>query len=68
MSLRAFHIIFITIVTLFCLGVAVWALYVEKDNQDVALKILGYSCSAAAIILPIYGVSFYKKSASNFNK
>jgi hypothetical protein len=67
MSLRAFHIVFITIVSLFCLGVAIWALYLEKDNQDVALSVLGYSCAAAATFLPIYAVSFYRKSARNFS-
>jgi hypothetical protein len=67
MSLRAFHIIFITVVTLFCLGVAIWALYVERQSQDITFKILGYSCAVASIFLPIYGFRFYKKSASNFN-
>jgi hypothetical protein len=47
--------------------VAVWALYIEKENQDVTLKILGYSCAVAALCLPFYGVSFYKKSANKFN-
>lgn len=68
MSLRAFHIIFIIVVTLFCLAVATWSLYIESDNNDLALKILGYSCAVAAIILPIYTVRFYKKSSSNFIK
>lgn len=67
MSLRAFHILFITIASLLCLGVAIWALYLEKDSQDMAIKVMGYSCIVATICLPIYGVSFYKKSATNFN-
>lgn len=67
MSLRAFHMIFITVVTLFCLGVAIWALYVERDSQDITFKILGYSCALASVVLPIYGVNFYKKSASNLS-
>ncbi len=67
MSLRAFHIIFITVVSLFCLGVAIWALYFERESQDVVFNILGYSCALAAICLPIYGVSFYKKSSNEFS-
>jgi hypothetical protein len=67
MSLRTFHILFISFVSLFCLGVAIWALYIEKDNRDIALSVLGYSCAFASICLPIYAVSFSKKSASNFN-
>ncbi len=66
MSLRAFHLIFISFVSLFCLGVAVWSLYVERDSTDIAFKILGYSCLLAAICLPIYGVRFYKKTV-NYN-
>jgi len=64
MSLRAFHIVFISIVALFCLGVAVWSLYLERDSNDIVFKILGYSCTIAAICLPIYGVRFYKKTVN----
>ncbi len=67
MSLRAFHILFISFVSLFCLGVAVWALYMERDSLDLAVKILGYSCALAALCLPLYGYRFYKKSGSDFN-
>ena len=65
MSLRAFHILFIVFVSLFCLGVSVWALYIERYSEDIVLKILGYSCALAAICLPIYAISFYKKSAQH---
>lgn len=66
MSLRAFHLIFICFVSLFCLGVAIWSLYLERDSRDLVLKVLGYSCALTAIFLPIYGVRFYKKTA-NYN-
>ena len=64
MSLRAFHIIFIIFVSLFCLGVAIWMLYIERDSKDIAFKVLGYSCALAAVCLPIYGAMFYKKTAN----
>lgn len=62
MSLRAFHIIFITIATLFSIAVAVWSLYFNAQSNDIMIKIMGWVCAVAAVILPIYGVCFYKKS------
>jgi len=61
MSLRAFHLIFISIVTFFFLGVATWSLFLERGSQDTVLSVLGYSCAVAAVLLPIYGVRFYQK-------
>ncbi len=61
MSIKGFHIIFITLATLLCVFVAVWA-FVLEDTATLWLKIFGSSCALAAIILPIYGVRFYKKA------
>ncbi|MFK7911057.1 MAG: hypothetical protein AB8F34_10735 [Akkermansiaceae bacterium] len=60
MSIKGFHIIFITIATLLCLFVVVWA-FVLEDTATLWLKIFGGSCALAAIVLPVYGVSFYRK-------
>ena len=62
MSLRAFHLIFITLATIFSVAVAVWALYINAESTDLVMKILGYTCAFSAVILPIYGAIFYKKS------
>lgn len=67
MSLRAFHIIFILFVVIFCMAVSFWTLYVERDSSDIAYKILGYSCALASICLPIYGFRFYKKTANTLS-
>ena len=54
MSLKIFHICFIALSTLLCIGSAIWAF--AAANPIVAL-----ACAALAIALPIYGVSFWKK-------
>ena len=61
MSIKGFHIIFITLATLLCVFVALWA-FVLEDSSTLWLKIFGCSCALAAIVLPIYGVRFYKKA------
>ncbi|MEJ6570647.1 MAG: hypothetical protein QNL01_10675 [Akkermansiaceae bacterium] len=61
MSLKGFHILFITIATLLCVFIVVWA-FVLASSAGTGLKVFGGTCAVAAIILPIYGVSFYKKA------
>lgn len=56
MSLRIFHICFITISTLLCAGVAWWCFANEIS------KICSWAFVAAAAILPPYGIWFLKKS------
>ncbi len=61
MSLKGFHIIFISLATLLCLFIVLWAFLLES-SPALGMKIFGGTCALAAIILPIYGVRFYKKS------
>lgn len=61
MSLKGFHILFITIATLLCVFVALWAFVLER-YPDLSLKIFGGTCVVAAVLLPIYGVRFYNKA------
>jgi uncharacterized membrane protein len=61
MSLRSFHIVFITICTLLCVFMAVWAFLFAESR--VAALILGSVGIIGAIALPIYGVSFYRKAS-----
>ncbi len=61
MSLRAFHIVFITIATLLCVFMALWAVLFAESR--VAAMILGPVGIIGAIALPIYGVSFYRKAS-----
>lgn len=60
MSLKGFHIVFVTVSTLLFMFLALWAFwYVEETS--VAIKTLGVIGVVFAIVMPIYGVCFYKK-------
>ncbi|MGB0990990.1 MAG: hypothetical protein ACPG32_00805 [Akkermansiaceae bacterium] len=61
MSLKGFHILFITIATLLCVFVALWAFFL-LNSASLGVMIFGASCAIAAVCLPIYGVRFYKKA------
>ena len=61
MSLKGFHILFITLSTLLCVFVVLWA-FVLTAHADTALRIFGGVCAVIGVILPVYGVNFYRKS------
>ena len=56
MSLKIFHIFFILLSTLLCAFVAWWC-FKEKVGDGY-----GYLFVGAAVILPIYGMWFLKKT------
>ena len=61
MSLKGFHIVFITFSTLLALGAAVWCLRVNQAAGApvyLAGAIAGFVVAAGLII---YGIWFYKK-------
>ena len=61
MSLKGFHIVFITASTLLALGVGAWCLWVNSVEGTPVFRI-GAICSfVAAALLLIYGVWFYRK-------
>ncbi len=55
MSLKLFHVFFITLSTLLAIGCAVWA-FASASNG------FGAVCIALAVAMPIYGVAFWKKA------
>lgn len=60
MSLKSFHIVFVTISTLLCLFLALWGFgWVEQTEPLV--RLLGITGILGAVIMPIYGVIFYRK-------
>lgn len=61
MSLKGFHILFISLATLLCVFVVLWAFLLERV-PSLGLQIFGGTCAVAAILLPIYGVRFYHKA------
>ena len=66
MSLRSFHIVFVTVCTLLCTFLAVWAfvLVAEPSGMSTASGIVGI---AGILLMPVYAVAFLKKS-SNLNR
>ena len=55
MSLKIFHVFFIMLSTLLAIGCAVWAFAGANTG-------FGAVCVALAVVMPIYGVMFWKKA------
>lgn len=60
MSLKGFHLVFVTVSTLLCVFLALWSFVLasEKSGMVTALGIVGV---AGALLMPVYGVYFYRK-------
>ena len=56
MSLKAFHILFITISIVLCIGCAVWAF-----SNDV-MPIFGWASAGSAAALVVYEIFFLRKA------
>lgn len=61
MSLKGFHILFITLATLLTLGLGVWCVRAYlAERADLYIGLGGLSF-AAAVALVWYGIHFFKK-------
>ncbi len=61
MSLKVFHIVFITFSILLALGVGSWCIWVDLI-EGVPVYRAGAICSfVAAVALFVYGIWFYRK-------
>lgn len=61
MSLRAFHIVFVTVSTLLFAFLALWGLkFAEKP--DAVIHVLGWAGVIGCLVMPVYGVCFYRKA------
>ncbi len=60
MSLKGFHIVFVTVSTLLFMFLALWSFFLvpEKSGMNLMMGIIG---SAGALIMPVYGFCFYRK-------
>ena len=60
MSLKGFHLVFVTVSTLLCAFLALWSFVwaPEKSGMITALGIVGV---AGTLLMPLYGVYFYRK-------
>ena len=61
MSIRGFHIVFVTLSTLLCLFMALWAFLWSGSDGGALVTTLGVVGILGCIGLPIYGVYFYRK-------
>ncbi len=61
MSLKAFHLIFITFSTLLAFGIGVWCLWINSMANTAAYTAGAIISFAAAIVLIIYGCWFWRK-------
>ena len=60
MSLKGFHIVFVTVTTLLCAFFALWAFVLAPEKSTIS-TLLGVIGAAGSLLMPIYGVYFYKK-------
>ncbi|HUR47548.1 MAG TPA: hypothetical protein VMZ27_16820 [Candidatus Saccharimonadales bacterium] len=61
MSLKALHIVFVTVSILLCVGVGVWSLVRYFDEPRAVDLIFGIGSLAAAVGLGFYGRYVLKK-------
>lgn len=61
MSLKGFHIVFVTISTLLFLFLALWSFVLTPESSTIA-TVLGYVGVVGAVTMPVYGVYFYRKA------
>ena len=62
MSLRGFHIVFITVTTLLSLFMTLWAYLWAPSDAEAAARVIGVLGILGLIVFPIYGVYFYRKA------
>lgn len=61
MSLKAFHLLFITLSVLMCLWVAGWGLRQYLQHAERGPLALGLACLAVGGVLVVYGVRVWRK-------
>lgn len=60
MSLKHFHIFFIVLAILTCLGFGAWAILFPK--LDIGLRIMGWISAVVGVGLVGYGIIFVRKA------
>ena len=61
MTLKGFHIVFISVSTLLALGVGAWCLWVNSVEGAPVFRVGAIGAFGAAVVLMIYGVCFFRK-------
>lgn len=60
MSLKGFHIVFVTVSTLLCVFLALWS-FLLAGETSLLTRFIGGTGVLGALVLPIYGIYFYRK-------
>ena len=61
MSLKAFHVFFITVSVLLCLGFGAWCLNSDYTHGRTAYAAAGYISFGLGVVLVLYEIVFLKK-------
>ncbi len=61
MSLKAFHIVFVTLSTILAAGFGAWAVRDYKSHGEVASHVIGIASLIGAVALVWYGRWFLQK-------
>jgi len=61
MSLKAFHIVFVTVSIVLCLGFGLWAINEYRADGEVATLVVGIGSLLGCVVLGVYGRWFLKK-------
>lgn len=62
MSLRSFHIVFITVCTLLCAFLALWSFVLAPEPSAMA-NAFGIVGVIGIILMPVYAIAFMKKTS-----
>lgn len=62
MSLRGFHLVFVTICTLLCAFLVVWAFLLAPEPSAFSTS-LGVIGIIGLLLMPVYGVYFLRKAS-----
>jgi hypothetical protein len=60
-SIKYFHLVFITVAWLFCLGMAAWCFFMPENQGDLGAMLGGGIMLGGAIALIIYQRSAWRK-------
>ena len=60
MSLKGFHLVFVTVSTLLCAFLALWSFVLAPEKSGM-ITVLGIVGVAGTLLMPLYGVYFYRK-------
>ena len=64
MSLKAFHIVFVVVCTVFTVGFGIWAIWQYRIQGDVWLIACGVLSLCGTVALIVYGRWFLRKLKS----